>query len=490
MFFIDLKVNNKKLDKYQKKVVKSKAKNLLVVAGAGSGKTFTIVAKIKKLIIEGTLPEEILCISFTRDSAKSLEEKLKEENIFIKVKTFHSLGYEIIKKHKNVNLISDNLLENIIEKKLKKEKHLKEIANAKFIRLGYPDPIFNKIENNIILNSKSKERLKEITKTFINLYKSNNHKTKDFKEFEKLNDKKHIYDQKKRHNYFIKLIKSIIIEYEKELKKHHQIDYHDMINKSIEIVKKIDIEKYKYIIIDEYQDTSLNKNNLIKEIQKKSGAKLLAVGDDWQSIYSFTGSNLEIFTNFNKVFPNAKIIKLKKTYRNSKELLKITRKFICKNKKQIYKRLTSKKSNKNPIYIYYYKNNIKEIWNEIVKKTENQNSLILGRNNKDLYKIPYIPPEMQFLTIHKSKGLESENTIIINLEDNYDSLPSKINDSEYLMYVKPKSNDYKYAEERRLFYVALTRCKNNNYLLVKKESPSIFIDEMKKIGKNNIIVSK
>ena len=98
---------------------------------------------------------------------------------------------------------------------------------------------------------------------------------------------------------------------------------------------------------------------------------------------------------------------------------------------------------------------------------------------------------MKYLTIHKSKGLESENTIIFNLEDSYDSLPSKIEDSEYLMYVKPKANEYKYAEERRLFYVALTRCKNNNYLLVKKSNSSIFIKELVKENKKYIqIVDK
>ena len=251
-----------------------------------------------------------------------------------------------------------------------------------------------------------------------------------------------------------------------------------MINESIKIVKKKGIYRYKYIIIDEYQDTSLNKTELIKEIQKKTNAKLIAVGDDWQSIYGFTGSNLEIFTNFDKNFPKTKIIKLKKTYRNSKELLKITKKFICKNKNQIYKNLTTKKKNKHPIHIYYYKDKIDEIWDKVLEKTKEKDLLILGRNNSDIAKLPKLKDNSKFLTIHKSKGLESENTIIINLENNYNGLPSKICDSEYLVYVKPKTDNYTYAEERRLFYVALTRSKNNNYLLVKKDNPSIFVKEL------------
>ena len=93
---------------------------------------------------------------------------------------------------------------------------------------------------------------------------------------------------------------------------------------------------------------------------------------------------------------------------------------------------------------------------------------------------------MKFLTIHKSKGLESENTIIINLEDKYDSLPSKIEENEYLKYVKPLKDKFKYSEERRLFYVGLTRCRSNNILLVKKDNPSIFIKELIKNNKKNI----
>ena len=100
--------------------------------------------------------------------------------------------------------------------------------------------------------------------------------------------------------------------------------------------------------------------------------------------------------------------------------------------------------------------------------------------------LPYIKNNMKYLTIHKSKGLESENTIIINLENKYDSIPSKIEESEYLKYVKPKIDNFKYSEERRLFYVALTRCKSNNILLVKKDNPSIFISELIKNNKKNV----
>lgn len=474
-----------KLDKYQRKAVRSNSKNLLVIAGAGSGKTFTIVEKIKEIIKDGLSSEEILCISFTNAAAKNLEDKLKKQNIHIKVNTFHSLGYRIISEYKTVKPAKDDRLEKIIEKNISKEKYLREILNLKFIRLGSPDKIYNKLENNIIKNSEYKSKLKKIMIMFINIYKSGNHKIKDFETFEKINKNTNLYNQKKRHKKFLILIKRTIKSYNTELIKHHEIDFHDMINMATNIVKRKSSLSYKYIIIDEYQDTSLNKTELIKEIQKKSNAKLMVVGDDWQSIYAFTGSNLEVFTNFKKIFPNSKIIKLKNTYRNSKELVKVTEKFICKNPNQLKKKIKSNKKNPSPIKIYYYQNSPNEILEKILKKINSNSTLILGRNNKDINIIPK-KYRNRFMTIHKSKGLETENTVIINLEDKYDSLPSKIKESEYLKYVKPKIDNYQYAEERRLFYVALTRTKNQNYLLVNKNNPSTFVTELIKNRKKYI----
>ena len=256
-----------------------------------------------------------------------------------------------------------------------------------------------------------------------------------------------------------------------------------MINKATKVVNKEGIYPYKYIIIDEYQDTSLNKCQLIKAIQNKTNAKLIAVGDDWQSIYQFAGSNLDIFLNFKKYFPHTKIIKLKKTYRNSQELLKVAKKFIMQNKKQINKKLHAIKRETKPIIICYYNQNIINTWPKIIKPLKN-NTLILGRNKNDINKIPYLNKNMEYMTVHKSKGLEADNVIVVNLENTITGFPCKVKNSEYLKYVTKSSDNY--DEERRLFYVALTRTKNKIILLVNKQNPSIFIDEILKQSKKYI----
>ena len=256
-----------------------------------------------------------------------------------------------------------------------------------------------------------------------------------------------------------------------------------MINKSINLVLKNGIHNYKYIIIDEYQDTSLVKCKLIQAIKQKTNAHILAVGDDFQSIYRFTGTNLKVFTSFEKYFPHSEIYKLEKTYRNSKELLDITNKFILKNKNQIYKKLYSDKSNPNPIYICYYEKNRKDALNKVIKKINSNNILILARNNKTLKDINY-----NKMTVHKSKGLEADNVIIIGLEDTIIGFPNKIENDKILKYVLTEKDNILYEEERRLFYVALTRTRNSNYLLVNKNNPSIFIEEILKDGKNIKII--
>ena len=109
-----VKVGNQTLDKYQLKAVKSNAKNLLVIAGAGSGKTLTIVGKIKYLLSKGIFPNEILCLTFTKAAAQSLENRLKKENINMKVHTFHSLGYSFVKNKLKINLTQDSTLNSVV----------------------------------------------------------------------------------------------------------------------------------------------------------------------------------------------------------------------------------------------------------------------------------------------------------------------------------------------------------------------------------------
>lgn len=462
------------LDKNQRQIVVTDEEKTLVIAGAGSGKSLTIIGKIKYLIERKNIKQsDILCISFTNEACNSLKNKLKEYyNYDINVLTFHKLGISIIKERNKEFNIASNCLEFVIKEVLE-QSNLKEYLK-KYFKIDY----INQID--------------KLISTFIHLYKST-YNNLDY--YEKIIKKV----KSKKELILIKIIYMIHRIYDVELKSQNEIDFDDMLHIANEIILKNDIrKKYKYIIIDEYQDTSYVKFNLIKNILEKTNAHLLAVGDDFQSIYRFTGCNLDIFINFKKYFKNSVIMKLENTYRNSLELIKITSKFILKNKKQIKKNLHSNKHIIEPIkYVYY--NNKKQIFKKLIIDIYNKSKkeiMILGRNNCDINSVIdndfilnndnliYLKNkniQMKYYTVHKSKGLESDNVIIINMEDKLLGFPSQIEDDKLLRFVLNKKEYYPYEEERRLFYVALTRTKNNVYLLIPVNRKSIFVNEIKKV---------
>ena len=443
------------LDRYQSKAVLNDKKNFLLVAGAGSGKTLTICAKVKHLIGNGLKPSKILCISFTNETVNSLKNTLENNNINVSVKTFHRLALDILDRSYSIS--PSNLLDYVIE----------EYFNS-FVYHDNTYKLLPFIENIT--------RLKNVIKTFINFQKGENI---DISFILKL-----LFDNKVPTDDKIELIfvLKIYIIYEEELKSTNKIDFNDMINIAADKIDSLKYFRYSYIIIDEYQDTSSNKYLLIKKLIDKFNIKLMAVGDDYQSIYSFSNCNLKLFTKFKKFFPKSKIIKLKNTYRNPSDIVEISKRFVLRNTKQIHKRLKSNKYVKDPIEIIYI-NDIVSTINYLIKDIDN--IIILGRNNKDLdiKGLDIDDKDIRFLTVHKSKGLESDYVIIVNVIDDVLGFPNKIKEERILEYIKESDN---LEEERRLFYVALTRCKKKVFILTEKNKESLFIKELKKDFKYKI----
>ena len=499
-----MQIGNYILDNRQEKIVKENHDYLLVSAGAGSGKTLTILGKISYLINAKKLkPEEILCLSFTKAAASSLKEKIKKEiSLDIPTYTFHKLSLEIIKENKTTYNIADEcLLENCVNEFFEIDIYESDYL-IKLIGKYFNRKIKNQKEDyiKIITLEKSKFlQLKRLCITFIRLMKSNDYHIESFLSFISKIKRTISYSKYKKEKIVLTLILNIYLKYETYLKENKEVDFDDMLSIATKIVKEKGIkQKVKYIIIDEYQDTSLIRFYLIKEIMNKTNAKLMVVGDDFQSIYKFTGCDISLFLNFNKFFPTAKIMKLERTYRNSNELIQIAGTFIMKNKKQIKKQLYSEKQLTNPIKILKY-NNIKKIFLEIIKelsKNKEQKILVLGRNNNDISMLlnesitikdnkiiikSYEFLDITYMTVHKSKGLESDNVILINLTNKITGFPSQIKEEKLTRLVTKTNDRYPYSEERRLFYVALTRTKNYVYLLTPQKSPSVFIEELEKI---------
>lgn len=480
-----------KLDNIQKNIVLAEEENTLVIAGAGSGKTLTLLAKIIYLIKKGINPKEILCLTLTNSCADNLKNKLKKYNIKLDVLTFHKLGFRILRENGyGFKIAKESELRRIIDELIRYDKVMDIIPFLNFKTFDYyghkcnSDKIIKEIQNTIFKESSYYFYLSQTILTFINLFKNNNYNYRIFEEFLNKNEEEKNKYKRMRHKKYLLLLKMIYEKYEDYLEKNNKIDFNDMINKAIDVLEKGYLKEYKYIIIDEFQDTSLAKCFLLKKLQEKTNASILAIGDDWQSIYRFTGTDLNVFTDFEKYFPNTKVFKLNNTYRNSNDLLKIMNKFIMKNKRQMPKKLMSSKKLLRPILVYYYEENQKEVLDKILRDIK-CSFLILGRNNNDINLINE-RYQKHFMTVHKSKGLESEIVIIINLENDILGFPNKIINDEILKYVGTK-DIYPYEEERRLFYVALTRTKTYNILLVNKNNPSIFASEIIKENPDKIV---
>lgn len=285
----------------------------------------------------------------------------------------------------------------------------------------------------------------------------------------------------------------------------YKFDFPDMIYYANKYISRANDKElnFKYLVIDEYQDISQDKYTLVNNIIIKNHAKIVAVGDDWQSIYAFNGSKIGYIYNFQKYFPYAKILYISRTYRNSKELIRYSGKFVMKNPMQIKKDLISAKSIENPIRFIEFDdevNKVKELIINIYLKHPDYKVLILARKNKNIKELfndenfrdsvgtkvtlaGFEDIKIDAMSIHKSKGLTYDEVIIIGLDRDF---PIG-NRSDFWIeeLFRPKDNEekYAYAEERRVFYVALTRTKNHVFLLVNNDSSlrSPFIEELYQI---------
>ena len=384
---------------------------------------------------------------------------------------------------------------------LKKLEELLVENNIEFKTHDFTD-IFN-----TVYASKSNKYFGEFIKlccTFITLFKSNNYK---IEEIENLRQK-YLAEEKneflcERTNLFLDIIKILLSEYQNYLSENNAIDFSDMINNAADMLSgACNFPLYKYVIVDEYQDISKSRFNFLRAIADKTGAKFLCVGDDWQSIYRFAGNDISLFTDFEKYFGYTKILRIEKTYRNSQQLIDVASNFVLKNPMQLKKNLHSDKSLDYPLVFWGFDDDPRKSLQQMINKIVldfgvNSSILLLGRTNQDVEiakktglfktyhqnrkeKLEYIPvPELQidFMSVHKSKGLEADNVILLNFKNDKLGFPNQIADDKVLNLVLTNAEDFKFAEERRLFYVAITRTKNRTFILTDNRNPSPFFKE-------------
>jgi len=284
--------------------------------------------------------------------------------------------------------------------------------------------------------------------------------------------------------------------YTKALKETGQIDFTDAILQATEICRTSHPVEYDYIIVDEFQDISVDRYNFLKELRKGNPpAKLYCVGDDWQSIYRFSGSDMALFSQFSEYFGTTEINKIETTYRFGEPLVTLSSRFIQRNQTQIQKNIHSFKPDmKTGLEFYAYDRHeyCHAIGQLIASIPSDKSVFLLGRYSFDDYYLSFMyqsvkegnhfyyligERKIEFLTVHKSKGLEADYVILLQCNKDTYGFPSLVSDDPVLNYVLTESDQFPFGEERRLFYVAITRAKVKTLVLYDRRFPSVFVDE-------------
>ena len=310
-------------------------------------------------------------------------------------------------------------------------------------------------------------------------------------------------------DYFTKeaatLINPLYRAYEEYLENTKQIDFADMLHKATDYIKE---GKYKnpfpMIIVDEYQDLTASQFHFLKALRESADFDLFCVGDDWQSIYRFNGSDVSYIMDFEQYWGDSVLSRIETTYRFSDSLIEISGNFIMKNSRQIKKSMCSPVKNSkcavSRIEGYRREDAILFMAERILYLPKGSTVFLLGRYTFDIellrcdsrFLIKYDTtkqtvqislrdrPDLRisYHTAHGSKGLQADYVYILNNRNGILGFPSKVEDSPLTELLVEKAEQYPFAEERRLFYVAMTRAKKHVYLLTEKGKESVFVKEL------------
>lgn len=309
-----------------------------------------------------------------------------------------------------------------------------------------------------------------------------------------------------RNELVLSLAEPIIEAYDSCLKNRGEIDFNDMIRLATRYVEEGKFENpYKYVIVDEYQDISRSRFALLDRMRKSADYDLFCVGDDWQSIYRFAGSDIGFILNFQQYWGQSETSRIETTYRFTQKLAEISGDFIMRNPAQMRKSIRGMADIPGfalgEINAYTDKYAVQFMVEKLDDLPQKSSVFFIGRyffdvdmlkankaldcrydNTTGQIQVIYPPrPDLQmhFVTAHRSKGLQADYIFILNNKNARMGFPSKIQDAPILQLLLEKCDQYPDAEERRLFYVALTRAKKKVFILTLEGYESSFVRELR-----------
>lgn len=302
----------------------------------------------------------------------------------------------------------------------------------------------------------------------------------------------------KRSLAFLNVFNIFLENYEKELERRKLPDFSELIHGAADSILSGAYEfKFTHLLVDEFQDISKDRFRLIEAMKSANpNLEVTCVGDDWQSIYRFGGSDISIMRSASKPKMNRKRVDLAETYRLPQEIADLSRDFVLRNPLQLEKTVTSKSDSEVPGKVVTH-------WDtEQQENTENLKKVISrigapandpARSLRVLARYADNLPDKRLLsslwegpvevsTVHAAKGLEADYVIVMDMVQDFRGFPSTIEDDPVMALVMPEQELHQYGEERRLFYVALTRARRECHLISPLSSPSLFTLELLDAG--------
>ncbi len=472
-----------KYNDYQKKAIISDKEKILCIAGAGSGKTSVLTKRIEFLVkYRGIKAEKILAITFTRKARQEMAERLLKLGVSVHVETFNSFSEKILKKYgqliygRQINVISyGNKVMGITgalnSVGLTMEKAVDKYFSEQQKRNKAKEQLYNIFLNDCFM--------------ILDYFKTKNQELYDFSSEASLKDRENA-----------RMLYKICSYLKNYMNLSGLRDYSDQIIDCINFFKKnkASIPEFEHILVDEYQDVNAMQVELLDLLNPEN---LFAVGDPRQSIFGWRGSNIKHILDFEKKFKDSEVITLTKNYRSNKHIVEFMNLAINEMKLPALEHSFEDKKQIKLLNFYSEEDEFSFVIDEVLKsKIEREEIFVLARTNRQLNELSRLMKlkgilhivktdeinkpvfekkgHVTLATIHAIKGLEAEMVFVIGVNEL--NFPCKASDHPVVEMIKIEEYD-KEEEERRLFYVAISRAKHKLYLSYSGKRPSYFIND-------------
>lgn len=486
-------IESSPLNSSQARAVVNGEESVLVLAGAGSGKTSVLVARAGWLMARGEASaDQILLLAFGRKAAQEMDQRIQERlhTDQISARTFHSLALHIIQQgSKKAPQISK--LESDTEARHKllittwREQCQEKKAQAKGWRQWLTDELGWEIdEGNFWQDDKLARRLAPRLERWLGIIRT--HGGSQAEMIASVPEEIRDLFQKR-----VRLMAPLVKAWKGALKAEGAVDFSGLIHQAVNVLDNGRfVSPWKHILVDEFQDISPQRAALLAALRRQnSHTALYAVGDDWQAIYRFSGAELLLTTSFARHFGEGDQCALDTTYRFNQRIGQIANAFVQQNPHQLAKPLNSLTAGDKRAVTLLPDDQLEALLDKLSGYARHdERILVLARYHHlrpaALEKAETRWPKLNidFMTIHASKGQQADYVIIAGLQEGKEGFPAPARESVIEQGLLPQPEDFPDAEERRLLYVALTRARHRVWLLYNKPNPSRFVPVLEALG--------